>query len=138
MLEWIFRRCDGTAEGEETPVGIIPTADGINLDGLDIAAEAFEEVRTVDLDALRDELPQVREHLESFGDACRRSCGPSSRRSSSASAPPPPRGAAQNARNFGPSVTGGPCPNRTTDGSPRSASLRADSRFVAGSGVKES
>ncbi len=68
VLEWIFRRCDGTADGEETPVGIIPTADGINLEGLDIDARAFEEVRTVDLDALRDELPQVREHLESFGD----------------------------------------------------------------------
>ena len=68
VLEWIFRRCEGKAEGEETPVGIIPTADGIDLSGLDISPEAFEEVRNVDLDALRDELPQVREHLESFGD----------------------------------------------------------------------
>ncbi len=68
VLEWVFNRCEGTAEGEETPVGIIPTADGITLDGLDISTEAFEEVRNVDLDALRDELPQVREHLETFGD----------------------------------------------------------------------
>jgi phosphoenolpyruvate carboxykinase (GTP) len=68
VLEWIFRRCDGTAEGEETPVGLIPTADGIDLAGLDIEPEAFEQVRNVDLDALREELPQVREHLETFGD----------------------------------------------------------------------
>ena len=68
VLEWIFRRCEGKAQAEETPVGIIPTADGIDLSGLDISSEAFEEVRNVDLDALRDELPQVREHLESFGD----------------------------------------------------------------------
>ncbi len=68
VLEWIFRRVEGKADGEETPVGIIPTADGIDLSGLDITAEAFEEVRNVDLDALREELPQVREHLETFGD----------------------------------------------------------------------
>jgi phosphoenolpyruvate carboxykinase (GTP) len=68
VLEWIFGRCAGTAEGEETPAGIIPTADALDLEGLDIAPEAVEEVRTVDLDALRDELPQVRGHLESFGD----------------------------------------------------------------------
>jgi phosphoenolpyruvate carboxykinase (GTP) len=68
VLEWIFERCSGSAETEETPVGLIPTANGINLSGLDIDPEAFEEVRTVDLDALRDELPQVRAHLESFGD----------------------------------------------------------------------
>jgi phosphoenolpyruvate carboxykinase (GTP) len=69
VIAWIFRRCEGTVEGEETPVGLIPAADGIDLDGLDIDAEAFEEVRTVDLDALRDELPQVRAHLETFGDS---------------------------------------------------------------------
>jgi phosphoenolpyruvate carboxykinase (GTP) len=68
VLAWIFRRCEGAADGEKTPVGIIPTADGIDLDGLDLEPEAFEEVRNVDLDALRDELPQVREHLETFGD----------------------------------------------------------------------
>jgi phosphoenolpyruvate carboxykinase (GTP) len=69
VLAWIFRRCQDAAEAEETPVGCIPTADGIDLSGLDLSDEAFEAVRTVDLDALRDELPQVREHLEKFGDA---------------------------------------------------------------------
>jgi phosphoenolpyruvate carboxykinase (GTP) len=69
VLAWIFRRCEGKADAEETPVGCIPTADGIDLSGLDLSDEAFEAVRTVDLDALRDELPQVREHLEKFGDA---------------------------------------------------------------------
>jgi phosphoenolpyruvate carboxykinase (GTP) len=69
VLAWIVRRLEGKAEAEETPVGCIPTADGIDLSGLDLSAEDFEAVRTVDLDALRDELPQVREFLESLGDA---------------------------------------------------------------------
>jgi phosphoenolpyruvate carboxykinase (GTP) len=69
VLAWIVRRCEGEVDAEETPVGLIPHAGDIDLDGLDIDPDAFESVRTVDLDALRDELPQVRAHLESFGDA---------------------------------------------------------------------
>jgi phosphoenolpyruvate carboxykinase (GTP) len=69
VLAWIFRRCQGKVDAEQTPVGNIPLPDGLDLDGLDLSAEDFEAVRTVDLDALRDELPQVREHLEKFGDA---------------------------------------------------------------------
>jgi phosphoenolpyruvate carboxykinase (GTP) len=68
VLAWIFRRCEGKADAEETPVGRIPTADGIDLSGLELSQKEFDAVRTVDLDALRDELPQVREHLEKFGD----------------------------------------------------------------------
>ncbi len=68
VLAWIFRRCEHAAEAEETPIGYIPTADGIKLDDLDIAPEDFEAVRTVEVDALRDELEQTREHLETFGD----------------------------------------------------------------------
>jgi phosphoenolpyruvate carboxykinase (GTP) len=68
VIAWIFRRCEGAAQAEETPVGHIPTADGVDLSGLDLSPEAFEDVRTVDLDALREELPQVRRHLETFGD----------------------------------------------------------------------
>jgi phosphoenolpyruvate carboxykinase (GTP) len=69
VLAWVFRRCENAVEAEETPVGNIPLADGLDLTGLDIDAAAFEEVRNVDLDALRDELGQVREHLETFGDS---------------------------------------------------------------------
>ncbi len=68
VLAWIFRRCEGAVDAEETPVGAIPAPGDIDLDGLDLDAESFEGVRTVDLDALREELPQVREHLETFGD----------------------------------------------------------------------
>jgi phosphoenolpyruvate carboxykinase (GTP) len=68
VLEWIFRRCDGNAEAVETPIGLVPTEGDLNLEGLDIAPEALHELLTVDPDQLRDELPQVHEHLAKFGD----------------------------------------------------------------------
>jgi phosphoenolpyruvate carboxykinase (GTP) len=68
VLEWVFRRCDGEAEAVETPIGLVPAEGEINLDGLDISAEAMAELTSVDEEGLRDELPQVEEHLAKFGD----------------------------------------------------------------------
>jgi phosphoenolpyruvate carboxykinase (GTP) len=68
VLEWICRRLDGEVDASETPIGNVPVATDINTDGLDIAAADLQELLTVDEDKLRAELPQVREHLEQFGD----------------------------------------------------------------------
>ena len=68
VLEWIFRRCDGEAEAVETPVGLVPAPGAINLEGLDLAPEALEELLTVDPEQVKEELPQVQEHLAKFGD----------------------------------------------------------------------
>ena len=38
VLEWVFRRCDDAVEARDTPIGRVPTADGLDTDGLDIAA----------------------------------------------------------------------------------------------------
>ncbi|CAA9441856.1 MAG: Phosphoenolpyruvate carboxykinase [GTP], partial [uncultured Phycisphaerae bacterium] len=68
VLEWVFRRCDDAAETVESPVGLLPTQDGLNLDGLDIAPDKLERILSVDADALRGQLPQFRDHLDRFGD----------------------------------------------------------------------
>ena len=68
VLEWIFRRCDDAAEAVESPMGLLPTVDGLNTDGLDLDPAKLEAILSVDADALRAQLPQVREHLERFGD----------------------------------------------------------------------
>jgi phosphoenolpyruvate carboxykinase (GTP) len=68
VLAWIFRRCQGQAEAEETPIGLVPAEGALDLEGLDIAPEALHELLTVDPEQVRDELPQVREHLAKFGD----------------------------------------------------------------------
>ncbi len=68
VLEWIFRRCNGEAEAVETPIGLVPAPGELNTEGLDISDEALTELLTVDEDALRQELPQIEEHLARFGD----------------------------------------------------------------------
>ena len=69
VLEWIFRRCDGDAEAVETPIGSVPRAQDLNVDGLDLDPGTLEALLTVDDAAVRAELPQVQEHLATFGDA---------------------------------------------------------------------
>ncbi len=68
VLEWIFRRCDDDADGRETPIGTVPTRDALNTEGLEISDEALDELLSVDSEAVREQLPQVQEHLERFGD----------------------------------------------------------------------
>jgi phosphoenolpyruvate carboxykinase (GTP) len=68
VLEWVFRRCEGEAEAVETPVGLLPAEGEINTEGLDISAEAMRDLLTVDLDLVKEQLPQVKAHLAEFGD----------------------------------------------------------------------
>jgi phosphoenolpyruvate carboxykinase (GTP) len=68
VLEWIFRRVEGKIGADETPIGLVPKAGDLDTEGLDISAAALADLTSVDEDKLRDELPQVREHLAKFGD----------------------------------------------------------------------
>ena len=38
VLEWVFRRCDGEADAADTPIGLVPTPEALDTDGLDLAA----------------------------------------------------------------------------------------------------
>ncbi len=68
VLEWVFRRCEGSAEAVETPIGLLPAEGAINTEGLAISGEAMRELLTVDEDLVRQQLPQLKEHLAKFGD----------------------------------------------------------------------
>ena len=68
VLEWIFRRCDGQGEAVETPIGLVPTADDLNTDGLDLSAEDLELLLSVDSEAVKAELPQIEASLTAYGD----------------------------------------------------------------------
>jgi phosphoenolpyruvate carboxykinase (GTP) len=68
VLEWIFRRCEGKADAVETPIGLVPKADDLNVEGLDLSREDLELLLSVDEDAVKAELPQIEAHLEKFGE----------------------------------------------------------------------
>ena len=66
VLAWIFRRCDGEAKAEKTPIGYVPKPEHLPIEGLD--KDAVAEALTVDLDEARAELDQTQSHLAQFGD----------------------------------------------------------------------
>ncbi|HEY8082886.1 MAG TPA: phosphoenolpyruvate carboxykinase (GTP) [Solirubrobacterales bacterium] len=68
VLEWVFRRCEGKADAVETPIGLLPAEGGIDTDGLDISDEAMRELLSVNEDLVRQQLPQIQEHLAKFGE----------------------------------------------------------------------
>jgi len=68
VLEWVIRRLEGQAEAVETPIGLVPAENDLDIEGLDISEETMRELLTVDAEAVKGELSQVEEHLAKFGD----------------------------------------------------------------------
>jgi phosphoenolpyruvate carboxykinase (GTP) len=68
VLEWMFRRCDGEAEVDETPIGLLPAPGDLDTTGLDMPAEDLVELLRVDAAAYVLEMPQFEEHYARFGD----------------------------------------------------------------------
>ena len=68
VLEWIFNRCEGTAEAVETPIGRLPTLDGLNFSGLDLSQDEIATLLKVDVEGWLSEIPLIEEYYKSFGD----------------------------------------------------------------------
>lgn len=67
VLDWIAKRLIGEVPGVETPVGILPAADELNLDGLDMDPEVLEEIISCDIEGWQSELQDVEKFYEIFG-----------------------------------------------------------------------
>ena len=67
VLKWICERIDGAADAIETPIGYVPTPEALDLDGLDIPEADVEALLSVDPDAWRAELPDIRDFYAGFG-----------------------------------------------------------------------
>lgn len=68
VLKWIVERLNGTADAVETPIGLLPPAEALDTEGLDIAEEDLATLLTVDRDAWRQEAELIPEHFAIFGD----------------------------------------------------------------------
>jgi phosphoenolpyruvate carboxykinase (GTP) len=67
VLKWILERVEGGGAAEETPIGYVPTANGLTLDGLNISREAMEELLRVNPDNWQTELEDTRQFFDKFG-----------------------------------------------------------------------
>ena len=68
VLKWIVERIDGEAGGRETPIGVVPTVDDLDLEGLDVPREDVVKTLEVDVDEWRQEVPGIEEWFEKFGE----------------------------------------------------------------------
>jgi phosphoenolpyruvate carboxykinase (GTP) len=68
VLKWVIERIEGTASAVETPIGYVPTPDSLDLTGIDVPAEDVAEVLAVRPEEWREEIPQITEWFEKFGD----------------------------------------------------------------------
>jgi len=68
VLKWAIERIEGTAEAVETPIGRVPTPGSLDVDGLDLTPAQLEAVLAVDPAEWRQEIPQITEWFEKFGD----------------------------------------------------------------------
>ncbi|WP_197084648.1 phosphoenolpyruvate carboxykinase (GTP) [Saccharothrix sp. ST-888] len=68
VLKWIVERLEGTGEGVETPIGVLPTVEGFDLDGVEIPKDDLDLLFSVDAEIWRQEAALVPAHLELFGD----------------------------------------------------------------------
>jgi phosphoenolpyruvate carboxykinase (GTP) len=68
VLKWIVERLDGKAEGVDTPIGILPTPEALDTDGLDISDEDVRTLLSVDVETWRQEAALMPAHFEQFGD----------------------------------------------------------------------
>ena len=68
MLEWIIARTEGKADADETPIGYVPKAEDINLEGLDFSIDDLKGILEVDPALWKEEAAGIEEFYKVFGD----------------------------------------------------------------------
>ena len=68
VVMWILARCEGKADAVETPIGYVPTVDGINTEGLNISKETMKELLSVDKELWLEDCKGIREFYKQVGD----------------------------------------------------------------------
>ena len=68
IIEWILGRCRGEADARETPIGYVPTAESLDMTGLDIAQETLRKLFAINRDDWKAESELINEFFEQFGE----------------------------------------------------------------------
>lgn len=67
-LLWLMQLKRDEVSGRPTPVGLLPTKEELNLDGLDIDGRDLDRILSVDIERWRQEIEFRQAHLEQFHD----------------------------------------------------------------------
>ncbi|HEY6934190.1 MAG TPA: phosphoenolpyruvate carboxykinase (GTP) [Marmoricola sp.] len=67
-LLWLMQLKAGEVKGRETPVGIIPTREELDVEAVDISSEDLERILTLDVPRWKQEMANRQQHLEQFDD----------------------------------------------------------------------
>ena len=68
VLKWVLERIAGTTEAVETPIGMVPKTEDLDVAGLDLTTDALESLLTVDVIEWQNEVTLIEEHYESIGE----------------------------------------------------------------------
>ncbi len=68
VLKWIVERSEHKAAGVETPVGVVPTADALDISGLDVSVDDVAEALAVNVDEWKQEIPLIEEWFDFVGE----------------------------------------------------------------------
>jgi phosphoenolpyruvate carboxykinase (GTP) len=68
VLRWMLDRVRGKADARETPIGMVPTPESLDLDGLDLKPSTVEALLTVDATSWAPDWEHLGEFLAQFGD----------------------------------------------------------------------
>lgn len=67
VLKWIFGRVKGESSSVETPIGFVPTVDGLDMDGLQLAPGIMQELLKVNNEEWLAEADEMQKYLSIFG-----------------------------------------------------------------------
>ncbi|HEY1562997.1 MAG TPA: phosphoenolpyruvate carboxykinase (GTP) [Caulobacteraceae bacterium] len=68
VLKWIVARLEGEAEAEDTPIGRLPLAEDLDVEGLDLAPGALDLLLSVDPEIWREEAALIGPHYDRFAE----------------------------------------------------------------------
>ena len=67
VLKWILERVEGRGAAQETPIGYVPTKNGLTLDGIKVSDEALNELLRVNPEDWDAEMEESKQFLGKFG-----------------------------------------------------------------------
>jgi phosphoenolpyruvate carboxykinase (GTP) len=67
VLKWICERAEGTGKARKTPIGNLPTADALDLSGLNLPADSLKQLLAVDVASWKKEAEGVAANYARLG-----------------------------------------------------------------------